>query len=85
MPSEQLGLNWRSAGEALGFRVDAPYAATLLDGRVLEFFARLPDFGGRNGMLLSDSFSDFSADATILVAAGNEYSVLSGRVEPLDL
>jgi hypothetical protein len=80
MGSTRLSEYWLEAGEVLGFVVEAPYQATLPDGRSFSFSALLPQFGAAKGMLLTDRYDSFASAAEALVAAGFGYSVLSTPV-----
>jgi hypothetical protein len=63
----------------LGVRVEAPYVL-LHDGKSVRVDAYLPDFGGKNGMvILMDCFIDLNAFSSIADAAGLYFSALNGR------
>ena len=77
MTSASLASYWKHAGDLLGFTVEAPYVVVLPEGESITCSARLPDFGAKRGMLLSDNYEDFASYASALVAAGYGYTVLS--------
>jgi len=96
LPSK-LGLSWIALGEALGFRVIAPASIEFGSGCTLHVDALLPDFGGRQGMVLVtdlDTLYDFLKDAgsadygfSALSAPGTEdltREQLDGYIEVLD-
>ena len=82
MASAQLSEYWLDASKLLGFAVEAPYHASLSDGRSFVFSARLPQFGAVRGMLLADCYESFASAAEALVEAGYGYSVLDAPTHP---
>ena len=82
MGSARLSEYWSEAGKLLGFAVEAPYQATLPDGRSFSFSARLPQFGAAKGMLLSDRYEPFASAVEALIEAGFGYSVLGAPDYP---
>ena len=84
MTRSQLADYWRLAGETLGFAVESPFEIVLPSGHRVSAQLRLPEFGAQCGMLLSDTYDDFSMHSDELVAAGFGYSVLSAPEGPPD-
>ena len=86
----QLCKSWKSAGVALGFRIDTPYISTTIEGREVLCVAHIPDFGSPNGMVVGAVFGPtYNIDTSVKQIAkeqGKYCSFINAKVyEEYDL
>lgn len=74
---DALGREWIAAGNALNFKVIAPYFVSLTDDQSLFASALIPDFGAPKGMLLLADGTPNSNMHSAILEAGYGYCCLS--------
>jgi hypothetical protein len=72
---------WRAAAADLGLDIVAPYRLELPDKTELEFKVLLKNFGWRNGMLVTDDWSQIREYEDAVIDLGFGYSILGPYTE----
>ena len=67
---------WQRAAQELEITIQAPYTLVARDGARFEFACLLPQFGGKNGMVLGTNYDEAAANAA---TAAGAWLLLSDR------